>query len=470
MRRARTRGDGAVTTMNRRPTEFLATSRRRALASYRELVVESGLPGAARNPVLFVTFVVRELWRKDISTRAMALSYQLLFCLVPALTLVLAMVAIVPGLAPAKERITTFVVEEFLPTNRELMLDQIERFVANSEVYSLVGLGILLYGTVVLILTLDNAINAIWDIRPSKVRALHRVSSFGLVGILFLGGLGMGVATSGPFQSALQLLERTPLITPGIRTFLTGLVAAWVIFFAMYKLVPSTWVQTGSAAIAAATAAAAFSLAKAGFIAVASMSDTYTQVYGVLGALFVALFWVYIAWAVVLAGAAMAFVLQNYEYLAGLEQRKLLGERYQTYYATMLLLAVQRAHEEGRTPVPLADVAREIELAAYLADRLADVLAARGLVNQHGSSHWEHLSPVPDAGTISLDRIHAAVSRDALEIPGDHGALPRRGRRVASLLLQARDDVDARLRSATLGDLVGGADGGNASAPVVGSR
>ena len=61
--------------------------------AYRNLVVDSGLPGAARSPLLFTGFLVREIIGKELSTRAMALSYQFLFCLVPALTLLLALLA-----------------------------------------------------------------------------------------------------------------------------------------------------------------------------------------------------------------------------------------------------------------------------------------------------------------------------------------------------------------------------------------
>ncbi len=424
------------------------------MAAYRKVVVDSGLPGAARNPLLFTAFLIREVWNKDISTKAMALAFQLLFCLVPAMTLVLSLLALLPGLSPERDRIITFAVDEFLPTDREMMLAQIEEFIANAQVFSLFGIVVLVYGTVILVITLDSTINSIWNIRPRRVSWFQRLGAFGMVGILFLGGLLAGVITSEPFQSVLSFLDQAPLVTPGVRSFFTGMAVAWFIFFAMYKLVPSTWVQTGSAAIAAGAASLLFSLAKLGFLIYASWSETYAQIYGVLGTLFMMLLWVYVAWFVVLLGAVLAFVLQNYEHLAGREQRKLLGERYQTYYATRILLAVYRAEQEGRTPIPVSLVARELGLAAYLTDRLADALADGRLLRQTGSSHWENLEPCRPAGQIDIAQVAIAVARDSLEVPVTDTEPGQAGSELAELLHDTRKAVADSLRKTTLETLL----------------
>ena len=159
-----------------------------ALTAYRRIVLESGLPGAARSPILFTGFVVREVWVKDVSTRAMALSFQLLFSLVPALTLTLSLFAFLPGLASTREQVVGFVIGEFFPTDQAVILEQIDRFTENAEMFSLFGVGVLLYGAVIMIVTLDGAINAIWNIRPRKVRWYARLSSFSLLGFVFLTG------------------------------------------------------------------------------------------------------------------------------------------------------------------------------------------------------------------------------------------------------------------------------------------
>ena len=83
------------------PTGLIDRLRSQLLSAYRKLLIDSGLPGAARNPVLFATFLVREIFTREVSTRAMALSYQLLFCLVPGLTFTVALFALLPGLAPS---------------------------------------------------------------------------------------------------------------------------------------------------------------------------------------------------------------------------------------------------------------------------------------------------------------------------------------------------------------------------------
>ena len=435
---------------------WIEASWRRALDAYRRIVIESGFPGAAKSPVLFATFVVREIVVKECSTRAMALSYQFLFCLVPALTLLLAVLAALPGLAPARESLIRIVVEEFLAADDELVTAQLETFVANAEVFSLVGVAILVYGAIVLISTLYGAINSVWNIRPTRTSWAQRLGPLGLVGGLIVGALVLGVATAGPFQSALALLARTPLFTSDVRGFLTSFGIGWMLTFLLYKLVPRTYVHTGSAAIAAGATSMLFSLAKLGFLAYASSSDTYTRIYGVLGALFLALIWNWLAWFLILAGAVLAFVAQNYTHLAGLEQRKLLGERYQTWHAVRLLLVVYRAERDGELPVTIAAASRKMQLAAYLTDRLGDTLAAAGLVAQSGTSQWENLSPARTADQITIADVAAALASQALEVPT--GSEPRDSTDDAlrDLLTDSSAALARRLQQVTIADLLDG--------------
>ncbi|MDP7110458.1 MAG: YhjD/YihY/BrkB family envelope integrity protein, partial [Myxococcota bacterium] len=403
---------------------------------------------------LFTGFLVREIIGKELSTRAMALSYQFLFCLVPALTLLLALLAALPGLAPARQMLTEMVVREFLAADTELVTDQLEQFIENAEVFSLVGIAILVYGTVVLISTLHGAINAIWNIRTVKVAWWQRLGPLGLVGSLFLASILLAVLTAGPFQSTLSFLDRTPLFSSGVRSFLASVMVGWLLTFLLYKLVPSTWVHTGSAAISAGVTSLLFSGAKVGFLAYAASSDTYSRIYGVLGALFLGLLWNWVAWFLILGGAALAFVLQNYEYLVGLEQRKLLGDRHRTWHGVRLVLAVYRAEERQQTPIAVSALSRELSLAGYLVDRLGDVLGAAGLISQTGSSHWEQMSPAKPAEEVSVADIARALARHSLEIPPADDAEPQPETTLRQLLDGARSSLAGALRTTTVADLL----------------
>ena len=147
---------------------------------------------------------------------------------------------------------------------------------------------------------------------------------------------------------------------------------------------------------------------------------------------------------------------QNYEHLAGLEQRKLLGERYQTWHAVRVLLAVHRAERLGTLPLPLRDLARQLNLAAYLADRLGDRLAEAGLLRQSGSSHWENLSPSAPAAQITVADVAEAVAQHALELPPAADAESPSEHKLRDLLDEARGALADRLGDVTLADLMDG--------------
>ena len=440
---------------SQRISQWIRSVHERAMTAYRRLVIESGFPGAARNPFLFTGFLIREVVVKECSTRAMALSYQFLFCLVPALTLMLAILAMLPGLEAARDQLVQLVVREFWLADSDTMTEHVESFIAKAEVFSLVGIAVLLYGAIVLISTLHGAINAIWNIRPSQVSWLQRLGPLGLVASLIGGAVVLGIVTSDPFQSVLSFLDRSPLFTSGMRSFVTGLLAGWALTFLLYKLVPSTYVHTGSAAIASGVTSLLFSLAKLGFLYYASQSDTYSRIYGVLGALFMGLLWNWLAWFLILAGAVLAFVLQNYEHLAGREQRKLVGDRYQIWNGVRVLLTVYRGEQDERLPMPIAEVARDMGMAVYLADRLADTLTAAGLLKQSGSSHWEHLSVARPPEEITVADVAAALAHHTLGVPDVVEAHGPAEQTLHTLLDGSRGQLTERLGNVTIADLMG---------------
>ena len=432
---------------------WLRLSWTRVFSAYRSIVLESGLPGAARHPLLFSALVLRQVWQKEVSLRATALSFQLFFSLVPALTLFLSLLAALPGLADTRDRLVGFIVKELFPANREMIQEQIASFVANAEVFSLVGIVFVIYGAFTMTLTLDRAINAIWNLRPVEVAWHRRLGSLGLVAAVFLGGIAASLSLSDPFQRVFDLADGASLITPGLRSLLSGVFFEICALGVVYKLVPRTYVHNGSVVIATVLAALAFSLAKTGFFAYANWTSTYTEVYGVLGALFIALLWVYLAWFIVLFGAVIAFVLQNYDTLAGQEREAFEGERCRVFHAVRLLVLVHRSYAERGAPIAISSLAEELELAVYQADQVADQLAEAGLLAQSGAARWEQVAPTLPAEQITLARVARAVANDALQLPERADVSSPE---LARILQEASGLLDARLAETSVAELLGG--------------
>ena len=167
------------------------------------------------------------------------------------------------------------------------------------------GLGGLMVTAVLTMLTVENALNAIWRVRRPRPLA-QRV-------LVYWATLTFGPVLIGASLSISSYLISVSAGYVGTMPFGVGLLVSMVpvllsalAFAFLYTTVPNAYVDWRDAIVAGLVAALAFELAKRGFGYFITHIPTYTVVYGTFAALPIFLLWIYLSWLVTLLGATIA--------------------------------------------------------------------------------------------------------------------------------------------------------------------
>ena len=152
------------------------------------------------------------------------------------------------------------------------------------------------------LLTVENALNAIWRVRHRRPLA-QRVLVFWALMTFAPVLIGASLSVSSYLVSiSAGYVHKLPFGL-GVIVSLVPILLSAIAFAMLYVFVPNTNVQRRDAFIAGLIAAGAFEIAKRVFGAYVAHIPTYTAVYGAFATLPIFLTWIYVSWLVTLLGA-----------------------------------------------------------------------------------------------------------------------------------------------------------------------
>jgi membrane protein len=254
--------------------------------------------------------------RTDCNQRAAAISYRVLFSLIPFVALFASLLGL---LLPETtgDRVTSWLVDA-MPLEGELE-DSVARAVEDvgspSSLTGFISLLLLVYGASGMMGATRSAFRAIWGSearRPYLRGKLVDVALVLVAGLLVLCAFGVTVIAQiveraaeelvrklgGQAAAAEQLGAGAELVASAAVTFVALLV--------LYRFVPTVRVRLRDALVGALVACAGFNLAAVGFSLYIDRFADFDDVFGPLSAVFVFLVVVYVAVAVLLLGASLA--------------------------------------------------------------------------------------------------------------------------------------------------------------------
>ncbi|MCS6058036.1 virulence factor BrkB family protein [Klebsiella variicola subsp. variicola] len=188
----------------------------------------------------------------------------------------------------------------------------IEQFVANSSRMTAVGAFGLIVTSLLLMYSIDSALNTIWR----STRSRPKVYSFAVYWmILTLGPLlaGASLAISSYLLSLRWASDLDGVIDNLLRLF--PLILSWAAFWLLYSIVPTTQVRNRDAVIGALAAALLFEAGKKAFALYITTFPSYQLIYGVISVVPILFVWVYWTWCIVLLGAEITVTLGEYRKL-----------------------------------------------------------------------------------------------------------------------------------------------------------
>ena len=365
----------------------------------------------------FFLALVTRFREERVTQTSGSLTYTTLLSLVPFFTVALAITTAFPVFDEWIGSLQLFVLENVLPDTPAVnsIVDQINSFTENAGRLTAIGIAGFIVTSVMLMLTVDNALNRIFRVQRRR-SILHNVFIYWAV--ITLGPLLIGASLSATYLAvreatgALQLdMVRDTLL--GVVPFLLTCVTLTL----LYGVVPARTVEWRHALTGGILAGIAFEMAKRGFAIYLSRVPTYTLIYGAFATIPIFLVWLYLSWLVVLTGAIVTAMLPMWSTKP--ERHRVPGE--QLADALGVLGALARAHREGRVLV-LNKLAREQRILPDRCERILERAAARGWVAR--TERGDGYVLARDASQIQVSDIYRAFvfDADAVGVPqGDLG-------------------------------------------------
>ena len=248
-------------------------------------------------------------------TIAVSLSYTSLLALVPLIAISLSILSAFPAFESVQDRLITQALGFIAPHAGAEVQTYLDRFVANTSNLTAFGIVWLAVTSIMLLSTIEAAFNAIWRVdapRPLMMRLVAYWTTLTLGPLLLAAGLSLstvifaaenlsGLGLGSEFETGIGSLLASSGVVRIIPWFL-----ATVGLTVLYLTLPHRRIEWRHALLGGLIAALLFEVLKAFFGLYLGQVHTFRSSYGSLSALPVFLIWMYLGWAVVLFGAAIA--------------------------------------------------------------------------------------------------------------------------------------------------------------------
>lgn len=232
-----------------------------------------------------------------------SLTFTTLLSIVPLLAVSFALIARFPIFRRLKDALEQILLGSLLPADiARTVLKYLNKFAANANGLTWVGSLFLLGTAVAMLLTVENALNQMWQVRKNRP-FLKRVGLYLLMLAFGPPVLGLSLWASsyllGTSMGWIRALPPSLAFVLDLGPLVLGVVAMSSLFY----FVPSTTVQLRDAVVGGLIASVGFELGKRGFATYLVKVPTYKAVYGAFATLPMFLLWVYFSWLVTLVAA-----------------------------------------------------------------------------------------------------------------------------------------------------------------------
>lgn len=346
--------------------------------------------------------VVRRVAQLQLSQTAANLAFLSLLALVPIFTIAVSLLGATPMFASLRESLLRFLSANFfLPSFSETVVRYLNQFAAKASQLSLLG-GLVFFATAfTVLLTLDRALNRIWQVRRPRPLA-RRLTLYWT--FLSLGPLLLAATLTVNGLVASELFGGTRL--HGAQRLWLAMVPAFAAIGGLtllYRLVPNAPVRWRDAFIGALLASLALDLAQRLLGLQVARLPTYTIVYGAFAALPLFLVWLFLVWMIVLSAAVLTASLPSW----GLAESDASADSPAARFAQAraVIDALRAAHARGRPGLQVLDFRPLFAADPQAADAMGRRLSELGYLERYwriGAARADQQNAPQDASGSSL--------------------------------------------------------------------
>lgn len=357
----------------------------------------------------------------DLMSRAASLTYSTVLSIVP-------MLAVIVGIAKGfglQAVVHDALVEAF--PGQEDQLSQVFVYVENyleqvqGGLFIGFGLIVLLYTVLMLIASIEDALNSIWQAphsRPWSRRILDYFGFFLLLPILLTGSSVvtlLGTAVRNMVSPDVMIISSVMEFSLNLIPYIFSIAS----LVALYMLLPNVRVRFVPALISGTLAGIAFQIFQSLYISGVLWISRYNAIYGSFAAFPLLLLWMQLSWTITLFGAQLCYSIQNIRRFSFGEASLKASRRYFDF-VTILVASkiIQRFGQEGAKPYRAESLSSECQIPLRLVGQVLARLEEIGVINEIGYGdpiEEGYYHPAVDPELISVGYLVEKLDRHGFE-------------------------------------------------------
>ncbi|HXB40347.1 MAG TPA: YihY/virulence factor BrkB family protein [Bacteroidia bacterium] len=303
--------------------------------------------------------------------KASALTFYIMFALVPVLALLFA-IAQAFGL---KQKLEQDLLRD-LGSYKNILsqaFDFADRMLQTVQggIIAVVGVILIIYTVLKLLSSIEDSFNEIWQIKKGRI-FIRRITDyvaitlFAPVLILITSSITIFVDHEVSMAEGIVWLSKLGFVFKIILK-LFSLILMGGLFTFLFITLPNTKVKFKAAFVAGIVCAVAFDILQWAYIGFQIGASKYNAVYGSFAALPLFLIWIQYSWFIVLFGAELAFAYQNVDHYELESEIKNISPRYKRVISLLVANLVVKNFTDGKKPLTAEEIANKLDMPVRLA-------------------------------------------------------------------------------------------------------
>ncbi len=388
---------------------------------WRPTVHENGKPHSFGRITLKTIILSVQGYQEDkINDKADALTYSMLFAIVPIIAIIF---AIAKGFGfgnviEEKLQNVTFLQElDLVPT----IMGMVERYLetAQSGVFVGVGILVLLWAVYSFFNSIESSFNDIWSVKKSR-NVLRQFTTY-IVIVLMIPVLI--VCTSGISVFVNSSIPDLPLFATmaPIKEYLLKIfpfVVCWIIFSTLYWAIPNTKVGFWAAVVPGVLIGTCFQLLQMLSVYLIAFLGRTSIVYGTFAAIPLLLTWLRYSCLMIFVGAELSYAIQNNEYYDYQTDMENMSRRYKDYLTLYIVYVIVKNFEHNEEPLSAHDIAQRNHLPIRLVNNLTGRLLETKILREIYVEGKEDKTfmPAMDIHQLTVAKVFISIDKQGSEL------------------------------------------------------
>ncbi|MBI4560167.1 MAG: YihY family inner membrane protein [Candidatus Hydrogenedentes bacterium] len=281
---------------------------------------------------------------------------------------------------------------------------------SNLHTVGLAGLIFIVTTVFGLLMNIESSFNSIWGVKRTR-SWYHMFSNYVMV-ILLLPFLVVGVLSVTAVLASSRVVAELGSFASLLRS--VQYVVIWLVFAALYCLLPNTRVQFRYALLGGVVAGTLWSLVSWSYVKFQFGFANYSLLYSAFAQIPLLLMWVYVSWVVLLFGAELTFAYQNEKTFAMEQWAAGASHAYREALGLRVMLEMARRFDAGEPGISVTECAEQWNVPVRLLNETLDQLQQTGMVVQCATKPVTH-QPARSIEKITLGDVVRALRESGRE-------------------------------------------------------